>query len=124
MAAETSPYTVTIPDGKSYVLIILNEPMTREMTIKYLDEIKILGKELLKPRFLFDARKAPNVRSTLNDYEIYDFSEVFGFRGARIGVIVKPGDRSYDFTDTVARNAGYDHRLFTNELAAMEWIES
>lgn len=124
MGENEPSFTVTIPEGRSYVLIIFNEPMTREMTVMYLKELKILGEKLSSPRFLFDARKAPNKRSTIQDYEIYDFSSVFGFPGARIAVIISPDDRSYDFTDIVVNNAGYIHRLFTDEKEAVEWIES
>ena len=124
MSEKKAAFRVSIPDGKGYVLTVLNEPMTRAMTVEYLEEIKQRGKELSNPRFLFDARGAPNVRGTMGDYEIYDFAMSFGFPGARIAVIVDPEDRSYDFTDTVACNAGYQHRLFTREEEAISWLDT
>jgi|GEM_PF-2508234 len=122
MAPAKRPFTVSIPESKKYVLTVLHEPMTHAMTVAYLEEVKRLGKELPKPRFLFDARGAPDVRSTLEDYEIYDFAKAFGFPGAKIAVITDPSDKSYDFTDVVACNAGYEHRLFIDEQEARDWL--
>jgi len=116
-------FTVTVPEGKSYVLTVFHVPMTREMTAQYLPEIKKLGETLRTPAFLFDARGAPDRREIFEDYEIYEFANWFGFFGAKIAVIIGPGDRSYDFTDTVANNAGYRHRLFTEESEALRWLE-
>jgi hypothetical protein len=117
-------FTISIPEGKNYVLTVFHAPMTREMTARYLPEVKRLGETLLLPAFLFDARGAPDRRGILADYEIYEFAQWFGFNGARIAVIVDQGDDSYDFTDTVANNAGYRHRLFTDETEAQRWIET
>lgn len=123
MTTQKSSFLVSIPAGKEYVLTVFYEPMTHEMTVAYLKEVKRLGETLPRPRFLFDARGAPNARATLDDYEIYDFAKVFGFPGARIAVVVDPDDRSYDFTNDVACNAGYEHRLFTSEQDALVWLE-
>lgn len=116
-------FTISIPEGKNYVLTVFHAPMTREMTIRYLPEVKRLGETLTSPAFLFDARGAPDMRGTLEDYEIYEFTKWFGFVGAKIAVIVDQGDKSYEFTDTVANNAGYYHRLFTDETEALRWLE-
>jgi len=117
-------FTITIPDGKEYVLTVLHEPMTRAMTVKYLPEMKRLGVQLSRPSFLFDARGAQNIRGALGDYETYKNPKSFGFRGAKIAVITDPDDRSYDFTNIVATNAGYRHRLFTDEQEAINWLEN
>ena len=118
-----SEFTISIPEGKNYVLTVFHAPMTREMTARYLKIVKYLGETLTLPAFLFDARGAPDIRGILDDYEIYEFTKWFGFHGAKIAVIVDEGDRSYEFTDIVANNAGYRHRLFTDETEALQWLE-
>ncbi len=120
---ENSEFTISIPEGKNYVLIVFHVPMTRELTVRYLPEVKRLGETLPSPAFLFDARGAPDMRGTLEDYEIYEFAKWFGFGGAKIAVIVDQGDRSYEFTDIVTNNAGYRHRLFIDETEALRWLE-
>jgi hypothetical protein len=117
-------FTISIPDGKKYVLTVLHEPMTRDMTIEYLPEMKHLGQQLDRPSFLLDVRGAPNLRGTLGDYETYELSKSFGFLGAKIALITDPDDKSYDFASTVSNNAGYRHQLFTDEHEAIDWLDS
>lgn len=120
---DDKEFTISIPEGKNYVLTVFHAPMTMEMTARYLPEVKRLGETLTSPSFLFDSRGAPDLRETIEDYEVYEFAKWFGFLGAKIAVIIDQGDKSYDFTDTVTNNAGYRHRLFTDELEAINWIE-
>lgn len=118
-----SELTVSIPVGAGYVLTVLHAPMPRAITARYLPEVKRLGETLTNPAFLPDARGAPDLRGNIEDYEIHELAKWFGIRGAKIAVVVEPGDRSYDFTDTVANDAGHCHRLFTVEAEAQRWLE-
>ena len=120
---EKPEFTLSVPEGKNCVRAVFHAPMTREMTSRYLPEIERLGETIAAPAFLFDARGAPDMRGTLADHEIHEFAKWFGFQGARIAGIVDPGDRRCEFTDTVANDAGYRHRLFTDETEALRWLE-
>ena len=41
----------------------------------------------------------------------------------RIGMLVAPHDKSYDFFQLVCHNAGYQLRIFRDEMNAMDWLK-
>lgn len=74
--------------------------------------------------FLVDLRGTRNVASALSDYELANS----GFKGLgvqrhqRVALLVDVADRSRDFFETLASNAGYILRVFADEEAARQWL--
>jgi hypothetical protein len=87
------------------------------------DAIKML-KQSNTNRLLVDVRSSPSVQSSVEQYLLAtrDVNQFGLDRNSRIAVLVKPGDRSHDFVETVFRNAGYRFRLFHDEDSALEWL--
>ena len=42
----------------------------------------------------------------------------------KIAVLVDPEDKSHDFVETLAYNAGYRFKLFQDEQAALTWLHA
>ena len=73
---------------------------------------------------LVDMRGTRNVASDLSDYDLaYAGFEGLGLpRYLRIALLVDEGDRSRDFFETLASNAGYSLRVFRQDDAARQWL--
>ena len=58
------------------------------------------------------------------DYDLaYDCLSELGFpQRSRAALLVARCDGSHRFLETVARNAGYNWKLFTDECAALKWL--
>lgn len=116
-------FTISIHTQPDYVLTVFHRPATIDIAAAFLKDLKTLTAPLHQPSFIFDARGAPNQRSPADDYfSIHDLAKDF-FRGAKIAVVVDPGDHSYDFIDTVAGNVSYQHRIFEDMDKAIAWIK-
>jgi len=109
-----------------YILIKVNTPMTIDLGRRCGRDAVELGKRNDIKCYLFDLRGAPNIETVLPSYEFaYRDMEKFDFpKGARSALLTDPGDRSHDFMETVLLNAGYFVRLFTDEHAAISWLET
>lgn len=73
---------------------------------------------------LLDARRARFRGSPVDHYLIVrqELPKYAGLERLAIAVLAAPGDRSHDFLQTVARNAGYPVRVFKDAAAASEWL--
>lgn len=110
-------YSITLSGDGSYLILKITGNINRRLALKYSLEAHTLGKELGISRFLVDLTESRNVDSPIDTYEFAykDLrSEPRINRAARIALLVRPGDRSYDFTETVVRNSGLDVALFTD----------
>lgn len=73
---------------------------------------------------LVDLRGTPNTQSIVQNYDFaYKELEEIIDRGTKAAVLVSPGDDSHDFIMNAVRNAGFNGRKFTDEAAAVEWLE-
>jgi hypothetical protein len=84
-----------------------------------------LGSAMKVDRYLFDLRESQNVQSIVDNYEfVHKEFTGFGFpKSSRSAFLVRADDRSHDFINTAFSNAGYITRLFTDEAAAIAWLE-
>ena len=94
--------------------------IAREFTV----ELDRLSRSLKIKRFLSDVRHAPNALST---FENYDFAykvmpELNLQRDVRAAILAAPADKTHEFVETVAVNAGYGVRVFYDEDAAIVWL--
>lgn len=111
----------TNPDG-SILIIRAQGVLTREELRPILDQACALAKELEVRRFLLDMRDAPSREDVGQTYAIAyeDLRRSCGVAwGPRLALLVAGGDTSYDFLETVCRNAGVNLTLFRSEGDAM-----
>ncbi|MFQ5598015.1 MAG: hypothetical protein ACE5GK_08195 [Nitrospiria bacterium] len=119
-------YEISISEDKSHVYVRVYKPITRALAFEFNRKMVVQAQEYGIDKFLFDVRDATNVESTLNNYLIaYEDAEKVGFtRSEKFAVVHSLKDKSHDFIMTVARNAGYNLRLFTHHQDALEWLHS
>lgn len=102
-------------------------PLSRELAQQITkDTLKVFDAADPRPKgFLFDFRKAPNLESASQVYAFayHDAQTLKVDRVARAAILVAPDDKSHDFSETVLRNAGYPASIFTDEDAAIRWLE-
>jgi hypothetical protein len=118
-------YQVSLAANGRYILIKVLVPMTSAVGVRCGTDAVSLGAENKVERFLFDLRESPNVQSVVHNYQ-FAHKEItsFGFQTtSRSAFLVRPDDRSHDFIDTAFYNAGYVTKLFTDEAAAITWLE-
>lgn len=119
------PYTVSISESKRFIRIVVRVEMSRKVAAEIASEAVPMAKKLGIENFLYDVREAPNVETVLSNYEwaYKDMAAVEADRRARRALLVHPDDHSHDFVETVARNAGYNMRIFHDEEKAVAWLE-
>ena len=119
-------YEVSLAHGGRYILIRVFVPMTSATGVDCGNDAIRLGLAAKVDRFLFDLRNSTNVQSVVDNYE-FAHKEIteFGFpTSSRSAFLVRPDDKSHDFINTAFYNAGYVTRLFTDEAAAIAWLEA
>ena len=117
-------YEISIPKNGDYISIKVNQPVTADLGRRFAVDAARLAKEQNIKKFLCDVRNAPNLQSVSEDY-FYANTEMdqFGFsKATRSALLVNPDDRSHDFIETAFRNAGYNVKIFTDESAAISWL--
>lgn len=118
-------YQISPAASARYILIKVLVPMTSAVGVRCGTDAVRAGAEKNIDRFLFDLRDSPNVQSVVDNYE-FAHKEItnFGFpMSSRSAFLVRPDDKSHDFINTAFYNAGYVTRMFTDELAAVAWLE-
>ena len=110
-------------DGK-YIVCRVKQNIEVQLAKEFSKQVDKLSREHGIKKFLFDVRGAPNVESASKNYSFaYDDMADMGLqKDALSAVLADPEDRSHDFIETVARNAGYNVRLFSNEQEAIAWL--
>jgi hypothetical protein len=119
-------YEISVSDRKTYVHIRVNEPVTVELLEGFIRGTVEKSKEYGIDNFLFDLRGSPNRAKSSNHYEfVYSRSKQLGFNpGSKHALVVSTeGMVDYRFVETILTNAGYQAKMFTDELAAIAWLE-
>ena len=119
-------YDVSVSERKTYVHIRVKAPVTDELLEEFLRLSAEEAKESGLNKFLFDLRLAPNRATMFRHYQfVYERSRELGFRsGSKHALVVSAEDLGeYSFVETVLINAGYQGKMFTDELSAIEWLE-
>lgn len=115
-------YTVSMASDGAYVLVDFHVPLTGSMQWRYIKQALELSSTMEKPAFLFDARGAPNRRTIQEDYRVYDYTQSERYKGCKVALVVDKGDNSYHNVHIIAKDAGYDHRVFTSPSEAEAWL--
>jgi len=118
--------TSVSPDGK-YIIVDVQDNVTRESATELVTELHVLGKALGINRYLMDFTKSRNIDSTINNYEfaykdMQDTDKID--RYAKIAALVDPEDHSHDFIETVSKNAGFSLTIFWDRQLAVEYLLS
>jgi hypothetical protein len=118
-------YTLSIPDGKRYVLVTASGAFSRDLAIEVAINVTRLARANNLHRALFDMRASRNIEpTTMNYYYAHaDLTDLRVNRDTRVAILVAPDDHSHDFAERAMREAGYDVALFRDEAAALTWLE-
>ncbi len=117
-------YEMSMSEGKTHVLIRVHMPMTRELASEVNQEAAKYGQTHGVNRFLYDVRGHVNTDTVTHNYDIVhkDVRDIPYTGKERFAVVHDAGDKSHDFIMTVARNAGYNLKLFASEQDAIAWL--
>ena len=118
-------YELTVADN-NYLIIKSFVPMTTQFGRDCGPEMMKLSTANGINKFMFDLRRTPNVQSVTKNIDFaYNELPAFGFpKVSRSAFLVSPDDSSHDFITSVFLKAGYDVKLFTEEDAALQWLNS
>jgi hypothetical protein len=114
----------TSEDGK-YIIQTVSGDLTGKMALDYNLKTHALGRELGINRYLVDVTASRNVDPPPADYSFAKFSMKNNpgiDQSARVATLIKPGDRSHNFIETVSRNSGLDVTIFTDRLEAIQHL--
>jgi hypothetical protein len=118
-------YTIELSENGQYIRILTREDVSIDMASRWAVESDNMGRAHGIKRFLFDVRGARNIASMADNYAFAynDLSQLGVDKGARSAILIDRDDSSHDFVETTLRNAGVNVRLFTDEAAAIQWLE-
>ena len=119
-------YDISVSDRNTYIHVRVNEPVTLQVLKGFMHETAEKANEYGIDNFLFDLRQAPNRTSVFAHYEFaYNQSKRLGFKplSKHVLLISLEDMVDYGFVETFLINAGYQGKIFTDESAAIEWLE-
>ena len=116
---------IKISDNNKYIIVQVNENMTRTLAERLGFEAIQLGNTKNITRFLYDLRNSRNTESINVNYIFanQDMKRLETNPNNMIAMLISPGDKSHDFIETVLRNAGYNVRIIEVESEAITWLE-
>ena len=119
-------YEIFLSDQKTYLQILVNEPVTLDLLESFIGETAKKANECSIDNFLFDLRRAPDQAEVTDHYVmVYKRSAQLGFKyQSKHALLVNQKDMDdYSFVESILINAGYQSKIFTDELSAIEWLE-
>ncbi len=118
-------YTIEVSESRKFLRVRPDRPITAELARQWAPELQELGRRHGIQRYLFDARSLPNVSSVTQNYTFaYKDADTLKLqRDVRSAILVSPDDASHNFVEIPMDNAGYSVRIFTDECAAVKWLE-
>ncbi|MGB2690318.1 MAG: hypothetical protein WBC36_15150 [Desulfobacterales bacterium] len=119
-------YEIFLSERKTYLQILVNEPVTSELLKDFIGETARKAYEFRIDNFLFDLRCAPDQAEVTDHYVmVYKRSPKLGFKSrSKHALLVSQKDMDdYSFVESILINAGYQSKTFTDELSAIEWLE-
>ena len=119
-------FKVTLSEDGTYVICKITGPLTAEIARESMIELDRMCRAHNIKRVLNDVREVSNVLNVTRNYEFAykDMVELGIQRDVFGAILTAPEDSSHDFVETVARNAGYNVRVFRDENAAVNWLKS
>ncbi len=118
--------SITVSEDEKHIMIVgKGEIESGDPTVlmQPLIEAHELAMKLGIRNILVDVTEARNALKVIDNYNIvYKMitQEPSIDRSARIALLVAPDDHSHDFTETLARNAGFNLTLYRDRAQALE----
>jgi hypothetical protein len=118
-------FEVYLADSNKYIVCRGRVPVTIEITRAMSEKIAEISAATDVRNRLIDLRDAPNSMSVTTNYDLAykEMDEMQIERSTKVAVLYSPGDTSHDFVCTAIRNSGFNLRTFTDEAAAIVWLE-
>jgi hypothetical protein len=118
-------FEVYLSQSKKFILCRPFVPITEELTRRMAAEVEKLSTETGVSDRLIDVRNIINVMSVSTNYDIaYEGLEDMRIdRSTKVASLQSPGETSHDFVCNAIRNSGFNLRVFTDEAAAIAWLE-
>lgn len=118
-------FEIKVSDSGKYILLRVNENMTRELAERLGTEAIYLGSKENITCYLYDLRNSVNVESINANYIFanQDMKKLETNPNNKIAMLTNSSDRSHDFVEIVLRNAGFNVKLFVDEAEALTWLE-
>ena len=119
---NTTSYEIFLSEDRKYIVTKHCGPINGEIIIARALEAHALGNKLGITRHLMDVTEATNIDPLAKTYKFAyeNIKKNPGINmGVRVAVLVRPGDHSHDFGETVARNAGQDVTIFRDRESAI-----
>lgn len=114
-----------------YIICELNGDIDRTGAQVFIKSMFELGSQTGISLIVIDARNARNTMGPFeNHFVMYkDMQSAIkelqsNISKLRMAVIVDPEDKSHNFVETLAYNAGYRFKLFQDEEAALAWLHA
>jgi hypothetical protein len=117
--------SITVSEDKKYILITGKGEITLggpNALLQPLIEAHTLAKKLEIRNTLVDVTEARNALGIFHTYDIVNHQipqEPAIDRHMRIALLVSPDDHSHDFTETIARNAGFNLTVYRDRGQAL-----
>ncbi len=119
------PYAINLSGDGKYIILTIKGEINRKIAMPQNLEAHELGRNLGISRYLVDVTEARNTDSILDqhDFAYKDMQENKGIdRSARVAALISPSDHSHDFIETVAKNSGFNLRLFNDRKKAERFL--
>ena len=117
--------TLAVSEDKKYILMKVVGDVKSDEMFQHNIEAHTLARSLNLRSFLMDMTKATNVNKVYENYEfIYHKmgkSKEF-IPNVRVAIVVRHGDRSHDFIETLANNAGKRLRKFQDMQETVHFL--
>jgi hypothetical protein len=118
-------FEVSVADSRKYLVCRAQGPITSETSHAMAVAMNQLAEESGIDGRLIDVRGQPNLMSVISTYDLaYKEMDSLGInRATKVASLVNAGDTTRDFAHDAIRNAGFNLRIFTDEAAAIAWLE-
>ena len=117
-------YKTFLSQNGDYVICEVTGLIAQENSREFTEASNRLLSAANVKRLLTDVRNATNALSVSQNYKYAykDMGDLNLQRDIRSAILTNEGDRSHDFIETVAQNAGYNVRIFSDEQTAIAWL--
>ena len=119
-------YNITFCKERKSVFLQVSNAVTLQLAVSFTTDLSALVKKLNFSRIVIDIRNSKSISSASDKYSYaHEKAELCGLSQSwKIALIKEIDDSSPDFLETVMINAGYKFKIFTNQDAALSWLES
>lgn len=118
-------FETSVADSRKYLICRAFGPITVEIAHRMAHAMNDLATQTGIDGRLMDVRQATNLMSVMSNYDLAykDMDEWKIDRSVKVASLVNPDEPSQDFVHNAIRNAGFNLRVFTDEAAAVAWLE-